>query len=77
MNNEAALDVFVNSGLLDKNLAKDIKEELAKSGKELWECLMDFGIIGAPEDFWNVVATEVGAQYISLADFYPRRKCWI
>lgn len=71
MNNDAALEVFVNSGLLDKNLAKDIKEELANSGKELWECLMDFGIISAPEDFWNVVATEVGAQYISLADFYP------
>lgn len=71
MNNDAALEVFVNSGLLDKNLAKDIKEELANSGKELWEALMDFGIISAPEDFWNVVATEVGAQYISLADFYP------
>lgn len=71
MNNDAALEVFVTSGLLDKNLAKDIKEELANSGKELWEALMDFGIISAPEDFWNVVATEVGAQYISLADFYP------
>ena len=71
MNNDAAIEVFLNSGLLDKNLAKDIKEEIANSGKELWEGLIDFGIISAPEDFWNVIATEVGAQYISLAEFTP------
>ncbi len=44
---------------------------MGNSGKELWETLIDFGIIGAPEDFWNVIATEVGAQYISLEGFTP------
>ncbi len=71
MDTNLSLDVFINNGMLDNTLAKDIKEEMANSGKELWESLIDFGVISSPEDFWNVIATEVGAQYISLVDFVP------
>lgn len=71
MNIEATLDVFVNNGMLDKSVAKEVAEEQATNGKELWETLIDFGIIGAPEDFWSIIANEVGAQYVSLANFTP------
>lgn len=71
MDNDATLQVFINSGLMDSSLAKDVKDEMANSGKELWETLLDFGVIGAPEDFWSVIATEIGAQYISLENFVP------
>ncbi len=71
MDTNVALDVFINNGMMDKSLAKDVKEEMSNSGKELWETLIDFGVIGGPEDFWNVIATEVGAQYISLEGFEP------
>ena len=71
METNVALDVFINNGMIDKAVAKDVKDEMANSGKELWETLIDFGIISAPEDFWNVIATEVGAQYISLEGFTP------
>lgn len=71
MDTNVALDVFINNGMMDKALAKDVKEEMSNSGKELWETLIDYGVIGAPEDFWNVIATEVGAQYISLEGFVP------
>lgn len=71
MNNDVAIDVFINNGMLDKSVAKDVKDEMANSGKELWETLVDFGILGGPEDFWSVIANEVGAQFISLADFMP------
>ena len=71
MDTDVALDVFINNGMLDTSVAKDVKEEMANSGKELWETLIDFGVISAPEDFWSIIATEVGAQYISLADFTP------
>ncbi len=73
MDTNVALDVFINNGMLDKAAAKDIKDEMSNSGKELWETLIDFGIIGAPEDFWNVIATEVGARYITLQGFTPPR----
>ncbi len=71
MDTDLTLDVFINNGLMDKALARDVKEEMGNSGKELWETLIDFGIVGTPEDFWNVIATEVGAQYISLEGFTP------
>lgn len=71
MNIEATLDVFVNNGMLDKSVAKEVAEEQSTNGKELWETLIDFGIIGAPEDFWSIIANELGAQYISLANFTP------
>lgn len=71
MDNDATLQVFINNGLMDNTLAKDVKEEMSNSGKELWETLLDFGVIGTPEDFWSFIATEVGAQYISLEGFVP------
>lgn len=71
MDTNVALDVFINNGMMDKALAKEIKENMSNSGKELWETLINYGVIGGPEDFWNVIATEVGAQYISLEGFTP------
>ncbi len=71
MDTDLTLDLFINNGMMDKALSRDVKEEMGNSGKEVWETLIDFGIIGAPEDFWNVIATEVGAQYISLEGFTP------
>ncbi len=71
MDTNLTLDIFINNGMMDKSLARDVKEEMSNSGKEVWETLIDFGIISAPEDFWNIIATEVGAQYISLEGFTP------
>lgn len=71
MDTDVTLDVFINNGMVDRSLAKEIKEEMSNSGKELWETLIDFGIIDAPEDFWGIIATEVGAQYIQLEGFVP------
>ena len=71
MDTQLALDVFINAGLMDRAMAKDVVEEMSNSGKELWETLLDFGIVPSPEDFWNVIASEVGAQYISLEGFTP------
>ena len=71
MDTDVTLDVFINNGMMDKNLAKEVKEEMSNSGKELWETLINFGIIGTPEDFWGIIATEVGAQYIQLEGFTP------
>ncbi len=71
MDTNTVLEVFINSGMLDTSLSRDIVDEMGNSGKEVWETLIDFGIISSPEDFWNVIATEVGAQYISLVDFTP------
>ncbi len=71
MNTDVTLEVFINNGMMDKALSRDVKEEMSNSGKEIWETLVDFGVIGGPEDFWSIIATEVGSQYISLDGFVP------
>ena len=71
MDTDVTLEVFINNGLIDKALARDVKEEMSNSGKEIWETLVDFGVIGGPEDFWSIIATEVGAQFISLDGYVP------
>ena len=71
MDTDVTLEVFINNGMMDKALSRDVKEEMSNSGKELWETLVDFGVIGGPEDFWSIIATEVGAQFISLDGFVP------
>lgn len=71
MDTDVTLDVFINNGMIDRSLAKEVKEEMANSGKELWETLVDFGVIGTPEDFWGIIATELGSQYIQLEGFVP------
>ena len=71
MDTDVTLEVFINNGMMDKALARDVKEEMSNSGKEIWETLIDFGVIGGPEDFWSIIATEVGAQFISLEGFVP------
>ena len=71
MDTKIAIEVFINSGLMDLALAREVQDEMSNSGKELWETLIDFGIITAPEEFWSMIAAEVGAQYISLEGFAP------
>ena len=71
MDNKIALDVFINSGLMDQALSREVQDEMSNSGKELWETLIDFGIVTSPEEFWSMIAAEVGAQYISLEGFVP------
>lgn len=71
MDTNVVLDVFIHNGMIDKALARDITEDMSNSGREVWEALTLYGVIGGPEDFWSVIATEVGAQFISLEGFVP------
>ncbi len=69
MDNNATLELFMARGMMDKLLAKDIKEEMINSGKELPEVLTDFGIIGSPTDIWQLIANDLGTEYITLDDY--------
>lgn len=66
-----ALDVFTNRGMIDGSLAREIRDEMGNSGKELPEILVNFGIIGSESDFWAIIANELGTQVIDLGNFTP------
>lgn len=71
MDTNLTLDLFISRGLVDRNLARDIKEEMSNSGKELPEVLANFGIIGNKDEIWNVIANDLGVECISLDNFVP------
>ncbi len=60
MDTNLTLELFIGRGMIDKSLAKDIKEEMIASGKELPEVLADFGIIGSKDDIWQMIASDLG-----------------
>lgn len=71
MDTNLTLELFIGRGMIDKSLAKDIKEEMATSGKELPEVLADFGIIGNKDDIWQMIASDLGTEFITLDNFHP------
>jgi type IV pilus assembly protein PilB len=71
MDTNLTLDLFISRGLVDRNLARDIKDEMSNSGKELPEVLANFGIIGNKDEIWNVIANDLGVECISLDNFVP------
>ena len=71
MDTNLTLELFIGRGMIDKSLAKDIKEEMISSGKELPEVLADFGIIGSKDDIWQMIASDLGTEFITLDNFQP------
>lgn len=71
MDTNTSLEVFISRGMIDTALARDIKEEMSNSGKELPDVLTDFGVIGDQSEFWSTVAHELGTDVISLDNFQP------
>lgn len=71
MDTNLTLELFIGRGMIDKSLAKDIKEEMIASGKELPEVLADFGIIGSKDDIWQMIASDLGTEFITLDNFQP------
>ncbi len=71
MDTNLTLELFIGRGMIDNNLARDIKEEMSNSGKDLPEVLADFGVLGDKDDIWRVIANELGTECISLDNFKP------
>lgn len=71
MENSQLIDIFVNRGLIDQYLAADIVQEVNNSGKEISEILADYEVIQEKDDVWPIIANELGAGMVDLANFDP------
>lgn len=75
MDTNLTLELFIGRGMIDKSLAKDIKEEMIASGKELPEVLADFGIIGSKDDIWQMIASDLGTNSLHWTTSSRIRTC--
>jgi len=71
MDNSQLIDIFLNRGLIDQYLAADIVQEMENGGKEIAEILADYEVIQEKDDIWPVIANELGAKMIDLANYDP------
>ena len=68
MNDQQAIDLFVDRGTLSRSQAEDILSEINNNGKSLVQTMIDFGFV-TEEEFFAVVAEHVGADSVSLAGY--------
>ncbi|MEY3394590.1 MAG: hypothetical protein RL346_826 [Verrucomicrobiota bacterium] len=71
MDNRQLLELFESRGLIDDSLSEEILSEIENSGKTVPELLEDFGVIQHRDDVWPVVASELGASVVELANWTP------
>jgi len=69
MDDRNVLDLFVSRGMIDSSLAEDMLHEIEASGKDVGDILTDFQVVQSREDMWAVIAQELGADLVDLADF--------
>ena len=70
MNAKQVLEVFVEQGIVEHSQVADLVQEINQSGKTVSSVLVDYGFL-AEEQFYQVVAESVGAEYVSLSGFEP------
>ena len=71
MDHKQLIELFQSRGLIDRSLAQDILAEVDHSGKEIAEILADYQVINHRDDVWPVVASELGAQMVDIANWVP------
>ncbi|MEI6537065.1 MAG: pilus assembly protein PilB, partial [Verrucomicrobiaceae bacterium] len=65
------MDTLKHRGLLDEGQAGDLIHDAMTSGKEIVELTVEYGLFRTQDEFWAMVADEIGAEYYDLATFEP------
>lgn len=68
MNVKQTLNLFVDAGLVDRGVVDDILQEVASTGKNLSDVLVDYQVCDEA-GFYQVIADAIGAEYVDLRKF--------
>ncbi len=71
MDTNQLLDLFLNRGLIDQDLADDIVSEVDTNGKEIGQLLADYSVVESRNDIWPIIASELGTEMVDLSEFTP------
>lgn len=72
MTAQNVVDMLASRGVIDEGQAYDISQDASRSGKDILQILIDYGIYSTEDDFWAAVAEELGAEHFDLAEFVPQ-----
>jgi type IV pilus assembly protein PilB len=67
------LDLFQSRGVLDDHQMQEILDEVSTTGKEVKSLLADYGFVSSPDEVYEIIAEELGAEYADLRRYEPPR----
>lgn len=70
MNAKQVIDLFVEQKIIDSSQAEDVLQEISSSGKTVIQTMVDFEFV-TEDQFYNVIAEALGAEYVDLSQFEP------
>ena len=70
MNPHQIIDIFKRSGTVNDVTAEELLEEALNSGREIDEIMIEQAIV-TPEEFSQIIATELGVDAVNLSGFEP------
>lgn len=71
MTAQSVVDMLMHRNLINEGQADDLLMDAKNSGKELVELLVEYGIFSTVDEFWALVAQEIGAEHYDLESFEP------
>ncbi|WP_038171841.1 GspE/PulE family protein [Verrucomicrobium sp. BvORR106] len=73
MTAQSVVEMLTNRGMLDEGQASDILSDHKTTGKDPVDLLVEYGIFNNEDEFWALVAEEIGAEHYDLTTFEPSR----
>ena len=74
MTAQSVVDMLTNRGMLDDGQASDILADHKTTGKDPVDLLVEYGLFNTQDDFWALVAEEIGAEHYDLTTFEPSKE---
>ncbi len=71
MTAQNVVDMLVTRGIIDDGQAYDIAHETVQGGKDVLQVLTEFEVFRNEDEFWALVAEELGAEHFDLSSFDP------
>ncbi|MCX6855214.1 MAG: GspE/PulE family protein [Verrucomicrobia bacterium] len=71
MTPQNVVDMLETRGVIDSGQAYDLTQDAVHNGKDILQVLLDYGIFNAENEFWAVVAEELGADHFDLTEYEP------
>lgn len=71
MTAQNVVDMLEARGLIDNGQAYDITQDAVHNGKEILQVVLDYGLFNSEDEFWALVAEELGADHFDLTEFEP------
>lgn len=70
MNSQNVIDLLQHHGYIDSDQSEEIQQSILSSGKDVLDAVTDYGIMDR-HSFYQMIANEIGAEYIDLTGFEP------